>query len=306
MSGALTKRLDTCVYPTPRIVHSSSRSPQTNCGCTGLQQGCPARPGCTRALAAQGSPPRAPAGHVPRRGRDPRPDTRKTPSKKLAATRTRPPQGSVEPAREAHGLEWAAWGGGRTAQCAARWGPGGTDGRAGSALGRLNEVWRRAARRPDGWGGPGAAEPGGQVGVGSAAGETGSPSRRGPDPRGALAAGVTSQLTFLRRKDKLLWLWVSVSANVFQVLLRLPVLCEAPAFLSRGQGAAAAFVSPLGSAVPPRRRQRTRGKAQGATLVREKHLSSRLCLLRDNTSTARLYKEAFQPRSPVLNSCHGE
>lgn len=112
MSGALTKRLDTCVYPTPRIVHSSSRSPQTNCGCTGLQQGCPARPGCTRALAAQGSPPRAPAGHVPRRGRDPRPDTRKTPSKKLAATRTRPPQGSVEPAREAHGLEWAAWGGG--------------------------------------------------------------------------------------------------------------------------------------------------------------------------------------------------
>lgn len=34
-------------------------------------------------------------------------------------------------------------------------------------------------------------------------------------PGGALAAGVRCLLTFLQRKDKLLWLWVSVSANVF-------------------------------------------------------------------------------------------
>lgn len=82
------------------------------------------------------------------------------------------------------------------------------------------------------------------MGVGCAAGGTGRPSRRGPDAWAALAAGVKSQLTFLRRKDKLLWLCVSVSANVFRALLRLRVPFGSPAFLNPGQGAAAPFVSP--------------------------------------------------------------
>lgn len=82
------------------------------------------------------------------------------------------------------------------------------------------------------------------MGVGCAAGGTGRPSRRGPDAWAALAPRVKSQLTFLPRKEKLLWLCVSVSANVFRALLRLRVPFGSPAFLSPWQGAAALFVSP--------------------------------------------------------------
>lgn len=79
--------------PTPRIAPNSSRgSESTSRRHTVSEPGCPAAlPRRARVHARSGRPglrpPPAPAGHVPRAkgGRDPRPDTRKTPSKTLAA-----------------------------------------------------------------------------------------------------------------------------------------------------------------------------------------------------------------------------